>query len=151
MKKLLEKDTVLFSVNFSKVPWLQRLALWFLLKKLECQLRSSRRFQNYCQKIGCKNLTELEGQVGERIHKKIERLKTSFENKGLASKNLALNQSNEEQWRTGVCGVSRPSFQPEKDTIEIDKPQLFKQPTPYSQLSTKSFPLNAPIPKPQPK
>src|SRR5436190_23853064 len=83
----------------------QKLMFWFRLKKLERQLRSSRRFQNYCQKIGCENLAGLEALSGEQIHKRIEQLKADLSDsrqKQSINKNLSADEMRSE----GLTGGS---------------------------------------------
>ncbi|MDB6027413.1 MAG: hypothetical protein JWM68_3636 [Verrucomicrobiales bacterium] len=55
--------------------WIQRLWEWLCLKRLEHDLRSSRSFQKYCEKIGCPNLAALEKKHEAVIDLKLRRKK----------------------------------------------------------------------------
>ena len=82
----------------------QRLMLWLRLKMLERELRNSRHFQNYCQKINCKNLAELEGRVSAQIHGRIKQLKINLSGSGYnqpIAKNLLVNGMRSDEVMTG--------------------------------------------------
>ena len=55
-------------------PWLRRLMTWHQLKKLERELRASRKFEAVCRELSCPNLADLERTYGDQIHQKIHQL-----------------------------------------------------------------------------
>jgi hypothetical protein len=57
------------------LTWLLKPVVWLYVKKLEYELWSSRRFQQYCRRINCLNLVELEDRCQRQIQKDIVQLR----------------------------------------------------------------------------
>ncbi len=55
--------------------WVRRLQDWISVKRLEHDLRDSRRFQKYCEKFGCSHLTALEKSYQAALALKIRKKK----------------------------------------------------------------------------
>ncbi len=50
---------------------LQKMRTWIAVQQLQHQIRVSRRFQKYCEKIGCPILAELEKNHQELLKRRI--------------------------------------------------------------------------------
>src|SRR5256885_16111296 len=105
--------------------WWQKLMLWFRLKKLEHQLRSSRKFQTYCQKIGFKNLAGLEALSGEQIHKRIEQLKADLSG-SRQEQPIKKNLSADEMRSDGLMGGSFWVLPPVTPELESNVQKIAK-------------------------
>ena len=78
MKASLRTDSFIME-DFSVAPtqerlWFRRLMTWHRLKKLERELRASRKFEEVCRELSCPNLADLERTYGDQIHQKIHQL-----------------------------------------------------------------------------
>jgi hypothetical protein len=59
--------------------WFLKLVIWFRIKRLDYELKSSKRFQQYCKRIRCFNLAELEECGQKQIQWNIVQLRREIE------------------------------------------------------------------------
>ena len=56
---------------FAETSPLEKMRTWIAVQQLQHQIRVSRRFQRYCEKIGCPILAELEKNHQEKLKRRI--------------------------------------------------------------------------------